>query len=649
MQVTAPQTKAIVGDQASASFDEVLLSAPSASAQTKLPSKAATTLPLPRSTPNGDAQSAWPGNSEPPKPPGSADTAQLQAAPPSAAQAAASTHSASAMGRVNSGNTRGVSGLQQRKQGASNPRAASMTPQSVSHPVDAPTVSSSIEHPPGYQVQATAQAHRNLPASSAAAAESSGDHPPGYASQRSLTPTASSSTVDQPLGVRQAHPTPATRLAITHSPPSGGSDHPPGFTHPSTVWSQAQPSNADPAAATTLNKRSAQASRPELPSSSQLPSPSRQQTVLPIPITAKASSSSGPRRQAGDTAISPAPSAGAFRQSAATSSSFGDAQPVAAASGSGLSALPAADLPPGFAQAQSKPMSGSSRTRMSTASPAEKDTAGSQHSNSDLPPGFSPAGQMGSQSLDEGKHAGYKTPAAQSAHVPEPVQTASTAQKQGPRGQVQGSAALQRAAASVSAPRQAASSSAAGSADPPPGFPAAPSGANMPSAPLNQTPSSRPKLATVTGPAGTHAPKYVLAFPTPGRSQAASQPSHAQSRPSTSSQAAAHAASDVPPGFPFTDRSQAPKALNQAAGAGPASSSVSSEDALKWAVGQQLVLPNPRPPMSTGTPVPPAAGSLQAGPKKGSNKDNARPSAFKVYTGSAADSRPQSGAVHACS
>lgn len=632
VQVTAPQTKAIVGGQASPSINRASLSASPASAQTKLPSKAATTLPLPRPTPNGDAQSAWPGNSEPPKLPGSTDSAQPQAA---------SRPASTIVSRVSSGNTRGGAGLQQREQSASNPHAASITPPSVTHPVVAPAVNGSIEHPPGYKLPATAQAHRNLPASSAASAESSGDQPPGYASQRSLTPIASSSTVDQPHEVRQAHPAPATGQSFTHPPASGGNDHPPGFTYPSTVVSQAQPSHADPVAATTLNRRSAQTSQPEFPSSSRSASSSRQQTVLPIPIIAKASSSSGPRRQAGATATNPAPSAGASRQSAATSSSFDDARPGAAASASGLSALLVGDLPPGFAQAQSKPTPGHGRTHMSTATPAAKDIAGFQRSNTDLPPGFSPAGQTGSQSLDESKSAGYKTPAAQSAHVPEPVQTASTAQTQGLRGQVQGSAALQSAAASMSAPQQAASSSAAGSVsvDPPPGFPAAPSAGHMPSATMNQTSGSRPKQATVTAPTGTHATKYVPAFPTPNRSRAAPQPSNAQSGASSSSSRAAPA-SDFPPGLPSTDRTQAPKAGNQAARAGPASSSVSSEDALKWAVGQQLVVPTPRPFVSTGVPVPPAAGSLQADPKKGANKDVARPSASKVHTGSAADFRP---------
>ena len=497
----------------------------------------------------------------------------------------------------------------------------------------------STAHPPGFKPADTVQA-QGSPAVSAVSSTAAVANatPPGFRSQHtptdqcqhSLTSAASSSRATAAPGVRHNPPPASQRLPYsTHPALSGTDDYPPGFTHPSAPMTQAQPRNADGVAAVMPAKSSDQYARTQPLSSSthslnssEMAKCSQPCIALPIPTSSSVRSSS----QAGAAARSPAASASTSRNPHDLPSGFASVTQAAASQ-------PAAGVPPGFAQSQSltprlaqsqnlTPAS-SSRAQVVAATPAEQDAAGkSGQGVSDLPPGFKPASQFGNSSRQN-------TPAAWSARHQTPtvsgvLQSASQAQQQW-EGETQAPnpAAQQGAATQVSGLQKA------GRTEAPPGFPAASTQVQVVGPASHRMPLSRPNLAS--SPTSQNAPKFASGFPAPDRGQPRSKPSPAQSRP-TSSRPAAHAASDLPPGFASLATGQAP---NQAPDdvdrpAEPASSSTLTGDALSWALAEQLVLPVPQKPVITIIPVIPEAGSPWDDRRNSLKKTGVQPAASKV-------------------
>jgi len=611
---------------------------PPASAQQQAPLRTVIALPQTRSSlPANGVSSAMPSRGE-----------HLQAS--STASDAAKPSSSASYSRE----LAGTAPQQQLEQAASRPHTVSRTrpPPQGSHFAAAPN---STAPPPGFKPPSTVQTQGSpaVPAVSSTAAVA--DHTPlGYGpqhtptdqSQHSLKPASSSSRATPPPGVRQNPPPASQRLpSSTHPALSGTDDHPPGFTHPSAPMTQAQPSNAGDVAAVTPARSPVQRSRSQSLGSrtqplgsSELANSSQPCIVLPIPISAKTTSSSVRRSsQAGAAALSPA-------ASASTSRASHDLPPGFASVTKAAISQPAADVPPGFAQSQSLPPghaqsqsltpASGSRTQVAAATPGEQGAAGEPGQGvPDMPPGFRLASQFGSGELSsQGDSSRQNTPAALSARHQTPsmsgaLQTASPAQQQwGDGGQAPSPAAQQGAATQVSGLQKV------GQAEPPPGFPATSTQAQVLGPASHRVLLSRPNLAS--SPTSQNAPKFASGFPVPDQEQPRSKPLPVQSRP-TSSRPAANAASDLPPGFASLAVGQAP---NQAPNgmdrlAEPASSStLLPGDALSWALAEQLVLPVPQQPVITIVPVAPVAGSLWGDPRKALKKTGVRPSASKVHT-----------------
>ena len=564
---------------------------------------------------------------------------------------------------------------QQLEQAASRPSTASQTrPRARGSQFAAEP--NSTAPPPGFKPPNTVQAQGSAAVHAVSSTAAVADHtPPGYGPQRtltdqsqhSLTPAASSSRATASPGVRQDPPPAPQRLPYsTHPALSGTDDYPPGFTHPSAPMTQAQPSNADDVAAVMPAKSSVQHPRTHSLSSSEPANSSQQYIVLPIPISAKTPSSSvRSSSQAGAAALSPA-------ASVSTSNTSHDLPPGFASDTKAAACQPTADVPPGFAQSQSLPPrrapsqsltpASSSRAQGAAASPAEQGAAGeSRQGASDLPPGFRPASQFGSNAFDSPGYSSWQnTPAALSARHQTPsvsgaLQRAPPAQQQwGDEGQAPIPAAQQGTDTWVAVPTQVSGLQKAGRAELPPGFPAASTEAQVVGPASHRMPLSRPNLTS--SPTSHNAPKFASGFLVPDRGQPRSKPSPAQSRP-TSSRPAANAASDLPPGFASLAIGQAPNQRPAASDlppgfaslaigqlpteapngmdrpAEPASSSVQTGDALSWAVAEQLVLPVPQKPVITIIPVAPVAGDSPWGdPRKAVKKNGTQPSASKVHT-----------------
>ncbi len=635
--------------------------APPASAQHQAPLRAVIALPQTRSPlPANGRSSAMPSMGE-----------HLQASSP-ASHAAKPSSSAS--------HSRELAGSapqqQQPEQAASRPRTVSQT-RPPAHASQFAAESNSTAPPPGFKPADTVQAQGSpdVPAVSSTAAVA--HHiPPGFGPQhtptdqpqQSLTPATSSSRATASPGARQDPPPASQRLPYsTHPALSGTDDYPPGFTHPSAPMTQAQPSNADDVAAVMPANSSVQhprtqslGSRTHSHSSPEPANSSQPYIVLPIPISAKTTSSSVRRSsQAGAAALSPA-------ASASTSNTSHGLPPGFASVTKATASQPAADAPPGFAQSQSLPPrhaqsqsltpASSSRAQVAAATPAEQGAAGkSGQGVSDLPPGFKPVSQFGSSDFNSrGDSSRQNTPAALSARHQTPsvsgaLQLAPPAQQQWEdEGQAPNTAAQQSTATHLSGLQKA------GRAEPPPGFPAASTQAQVVGPASHQMSLSRPSLASSS--TSHNAPKFASGFLVPDRGQPRSKPLPAQSRP-TSSRPAAHAASDLPPGFASLAIGQAPNqmpaasdlppgfaslAIGQAPNqtpngvdkpAEPASSSTLTGDALSWAVAEQLVLPVPQQPVITIIPVAPVAGhSPWRDPGKAVKKNGVQPSASKVHT-----------------
>ncbi len=577
----------------------------------------------------------------------------------------------------------GTAPQQQLQQGASRPRTVSQA-RPLGHGSQFAAEPSSTAPPPGFKPASAVQAQGSAAVPAASSTAAVADHvPPGFGpqytptdqSQHSLMPAASSSRTSAPPGVRQDPPPASQRLTYgTHPASSGTDDYPPGFTHPSTPMTQAQPSNAGDVAAVMPANSSVQhpwtqslGSRTYSLSSSEPANSSQPYSVLPIPISAKTPSSSVHRSsQAGAAALSPA-------ASASTSSTPQDLPPGFASVTKAAASQPAADVPPGFAQSQGLPPrraqlqsltpASSSRPQVAAAAPAEQGAAGeSGQEVSELPPGFRPASQFGSNAFDsQGNSSRQNTPAALSARHQIPsasgaLQTAAPAHQQWEdEDQAPDHAAWQGTSTQMPGVRQA------GRAELPPGFPAASTQAQVVGPASHRTPLSCPNLASSS--TSQNAPKFASGFLVPDRGQPRSKPSPVQSRP-TSSRPAAHAASDLPPGFASLVIGQAPNqmpaasdlppgfaslAIGQAPNqvpngmdrpAEPASSSVQTGDALSWAVAEQLVLPIPQKPVITVIPMGPVAEAPWGDPGKAVKKNGVQPSASKVHTPAENGKRP---------
>ena len=658
IQATGAQTKASAGGRSPLSANQAL--APPASAQQQAPLRAVIALPQTRSPlPANGRSSAMPSMGE-----------HLQASS-TASHAAKPSSSASYSRELASTAPQ----QQQLEQAASRPRTVSQT-RPLAHGGQFAAEPNSIAPPPGFKPANTVQAQGSaaVPAVSSTAAVA--DHTlPGFGpqhtltdhSQHSLTPAASSGRATASPVVRQDPPPPASqRIPHGTRPALSGTDHyPPGFTHPSAPMKQAQPSNADDVAAVMPANSSVQHPRTQSLGSRthSLSSPEpancfQPYIVLPIPISAKTTSSSVRRSsQAGAAALSPA-------ASASTSNTPHDLPPGFASITTAAISQPAANGPPGFAPLQSLPPrhaqsqsltpASSSRAQVAAATPAEQGAAGKSGLGvSDLPPGFRPASQSGSSDFNsQGDSVRQNTPAALSARHQTPsasgaLQPALPAQQQWEdEGQAPNPAAQHGTATQVSGLQKAER------AELPPGFPAASTQTQVVGLASQRMPLSRPNLAS--SPSSQNAPKFASGFLVPDQGQPCSKPSPSQSRP-TSSRPAANAASDLPPGFASLAIGQAPNqrpaasdlppgfaslAIGQLPNEAPngmdrpaesASSSTLTGDALSWAVAEQLVLPIPQKPVITIVPMGPVAGSPWGDPGKAVKKNGVQPSASKVH------------------
>ncbi|DBB05365.1 TPA: hypothetical protein ACH3X3_010582 [Trebouxia sp. C0006] len=473
---TGAQTKASDGGRSPLSGNQALAPPPSAQQQASL--RAAIALPQTRSPlPANGVSPAMPNMGE-----------HLPSSSP-ASHAAGSSSSASYSREL-----LGSAPQQQLEQAASRPSTASQTrPRARGSQFAAEP--NSTAPPPGFKPPNTVQAQGSAAVHAVSSTAAVADHtPPGYGPQRtltdqsqhSLTPAASSSRATASPGVRQDPPPAPQRLPYsTHPALSGADDYPPGFTHPSAPMTQAQPSNADDVAAVMPAKSSVQHPRTHSLSSSEPANSSQQYIVLPIPISAKTPSSSvRSSSQAGAAALSPA-------ASVSTSNTSHDLPPGFASDTKAAACQPTADVPPGFAQSQSLPPrrapsqsltpASSSRAQGAAASPAEQGAAGeSRQGASDLPPGFRPASQFGSNAFDSPGYSSWQnTPAALSARHQTPsasgaLQRAPPAQQQwGDEGQAPIPAAQQGTDTWVAVPTQVSGLQKAGRAELPPGFPAA--------------------------------------------------------------------------------------------------------------------------------------------------------------------------------